>query len=100
MCRRNSAGDFDIFDLAEDMRPNVGAERLRRHCFYATPQDVFKIESQFYEIIECLFPLFEVNQEVNIAARPHLIADERAKKAIATNTELLEPRLIISQTIE
>jgi len=63
------------------MRPNIWAQSLRRHELDPALQDILQKERQSHKIVEGLLLRPEPHEEIDVALRALLPANERAEEA-------------------
>jgi hypothetical protein len=76
MWRRYSSGERHILHFLEDVWPEKRAQGFDRDQLHAALESILKKQGKVQETVEGLPPRLECYEDVHIAIRPALVADE------------------------
>jgi hypothetical protein len=89
----------DILSFAEDVRPDIGAQRLGRDEFNAVLKDILKEIRERHKVAEGFRFRSELDENINVAIRASLATNDRAKERETTHTEAADLGLSGSQAL-
>src|ERR1700724_4754122 len=80
MCRRYSRTEGGILHLAQNVRPDVRAQRFGRDQVHVATKEVFEEGCQVHEVVERLLRGLKFNENIDVALIARLVSHERPKQ--------------------